>query len=469
MIQDCAIILAAGEGTRMKSAKPKVLAEVLFKPMLDWVIDRTRKGGVENLCVVTGHLGDVVREHLGNEIETVEQAERLGTGHAVAQAKDFILRHSGGNVLVLAGDAPLVDSQTIEVSLNVHKQSDNAATVITSKVDNPHGYGRILRSSDGTFERIVEEREANEKEKKIDEVNSGAYWFKAQALLVALERLETFSRIPGKSKNKEYYLTDTLEILNDMNQPVNTFSARTPQIVLGANDRIQLAQLNEIARREELERHMVNGVSIPCDHGIIIGPDVEIGADTLIMPGTIIRGRVKIGIACTIGPNSFIEDSTIGDRVTLNNVQCFSSVVEDDAQLGPFVRLRPGSRIEAGALVGNFVEIKNSVVGEGTKISHLSYVGDSQLGKDVNVGSGCATVNFNGKDKQRCVIQDGAFLGCHTALVAPVTVGKNAYTAAGSVITEDVPDNALAIARSRQVNKKGWVDTKKPYRRQHQD
>jgi bifunctional UDP-N-acetylglucosamine pyrophosphorylase/glucosamine-1-phosphate N-acetyltransferase len=284
-----------------------------------------------------------------------------------------------------------------------------------------------------------------------------------------LERLETFSRIPGKSKNKEYYLTDTLEILNDMNQPVNTFSARTPQIVLGANDRIQLAQLNEIARREELERHMVNGVSIPCDHGIIIGPDVEIGADTLIMPGTIIRGRVKIGIACTIGPNSFIEDSTIGDRVTLNNVQCFSSVVEDDAQLGPFVRLRPGSRIEAGALVGNFVEIKNSVVGEGTKISHLSYVGDSQLGKDVNVGSGCATVNFNGKDKQRCVIQDGAFLGCHTALVAPVTVGKNAYTAAGSVITEDVPDNALAIARSRQVNKKGWVDTKKPYRRQHQD
>ena len=467
MKKDCAIILAAGEGTRMKSVKPKVLAEVLFKPMLDWVIDRTRESGIEDICVITGHMSESICEHLGEGIEKALQTERLGTGHAVLQAKDFIARHGEADVLILAGDAPLVDAQTIMSALSLHKQAQNAATVISAKVDNPFGYGRILRDDRGALLKIVEERDATDEEKAICEVNSGAYWFKAQALLAALENLQIFRQRPAQAKTKEIYLTDTLEILLGLHLTVMAFGARTPHIVLGANDRVQLAALNEIARREELNRIMLSGVSIPCADGVIIGPDVEIGTDTTVLPGTILRGKVKIGCGCTIGPNTLIENSTVSDYVVLNSVQCCDSVIGKSAQIGPFVRIRPGSTIDEDVHIGNFVEIKNTTVGRETKIAHLSYIGDSDVGSEVNIGCGCATVNYNGREKQRTVIKDGAFVGCNTNLVAPVTIGKNAYTAAGSTVTEDVPDNALAIARARQVNKKDWVSAKKPYKRQH--
>ncbi len=467
MKKNCAIILAAGEGTRMKTSKPKVLAEVLFKPMLDWVIDRTKQSGVEDICVITGHMSESIITHLSEDIETALQSERLGTGHAVMQARDFITRHGDADVLVLAGDAPLVDAETITTAHKLHRRTLNAATVISAKVDNPFGYGRILRDTNGALLRIVEERDASNAQKTITEVNSGAYWFKAQALLTALDQLQTMHNLSPDSKSKEYYLTDTLEILIQLNLGVTAFGARTNHVVLGANDRVQLAQLNEIARREELNRHMLNGVSIPCADGILIGPDVEIGADTSILPGTILRGKVVIGAACTIGPNTLIENSLIGNNVHLNATQCYESSVADGTQIGPFVRIRPGSTIGEYVHIGNFVEIKNSSVGRETKISHLSYIGDSDVGSDVNVGSGCATVNYTGKEKYRTVIKDGAFIGCNTNLVAPLTVGKNAYTAAGSTVTEDVPDSSLAIARARQINKKGWVDAKKPFKRQH--
>ncbi len=467
MKKDCAIILAAGEGTRMKTTKPKVLAEVLFKPMLDWVIDKTKQSGIEDICVVVGHLSDSILMRLDNSIETVLQSERLGTGHAVMQASNFIACHGDVNVLVLAGDAPLIDAETITSALKFHTLSSNAVTVISAKVDNPFGYGRIVRDQHGALLRIVEERDASAAEKAITEVNSGAYWFKAQALLTALEKLQAFRNLSSDKKGKEFYLTDAIEILQGLNLNVTAFSARTSNIVLGANDRIQLAALNEIARRDELQRHMQNGVSIPFADGVVIGPDVEIGTDTSILPGTILRGRVKIGCGCIIGPNTLVEDSTIGDNVQLNSVQCYESTVANAAQIGPFVRIRPGSEIGEEVRIGNFVEIKNSTVGKETKISHLSYVGDSDVGGEVNIGCGCATVNFNGKEKHRTVIKDGAFIGCNTNLVAPVTVGKNAYTAAGSTVTENVPDNALAIARARQVNKKDWVNAKKPFKRQN--
>ncbi|HZK39102.1 MAG TPA: bifunctional UDP-N-acetylglucosamine diphosphorylase/glucosamine-1-phosphate N-acetyltransferase GlmU [Clostridia bacterium] len=467
MKNNCVIILAAGEGTRMKTSKPKVLAEVLFKPMLDWVVDRTRQSGVEDICVITGHMSESIVTHLGEGIETAMQHERLGTGHAVMQARDFISRHGDADVLVLAGDAPLVDAETITTAHQLHRRTSNAATVISAKVDNPSGYGRILRDTSGALLRIVEERDATDAQKMITEVNSGAYWFKAQALLTALDQLQTMHKLSPDSKGKEYYLTDTLEILLELNLGVTAFGARTHHVVLGANDRVQLAQLNEIARREELNRHMLNGVSIPCADGILIGPDVEIGADTTILPGTILRGKVVIGAACTIGPNSLIENSTIGSKVHLNATQCYASSVADGTQIGPFVRIRPGSAIGEYVHIGNFVEIKNSSIGRQTKISHLSYIGDANVGSDVNVGSGCATVNYTGKEKYHTVIKDGAFIGCNTNLVAPLTIGKDAYTAAGSTVTEDVPDSSLAIARARQINKKGWVDAKKPFKRQH--
>lgn len=467
MGKDCAIILAAGEGTRMKTTKPKVLAEVLFKPMLDWVVDKTKQSGIEDICVVVGHLSDDVATHLEKGIETVIQKERLGTGHAVMQAGNFIAAHGDANVLILAGDAPLIDAETISQALKFHKQTGNSATVISAKVDNPFGYGRIVRDQHGALLKIVEERDASDAQKSIAEVNSGAYWFNAQALLSALERLQAFRKIAGEKASKEFYLTDAIEILLGLKLSATAFGARTPNVVLGANDRVQLAGLNEIARLDELRRHMINGVSIPCADGIIIGPDVEIGTDTVILPGTILRGRVQIGCGCTIGPNSLVENSEIGNNVVLNSVQCYQSKVSDSAEIGPFVRIRPGTVIGEKVLIGNFVEIKNSSVGKETKIAHLTYIGDSDVGSDVNVGCGCATANYSGKEKSRTVIKDGAFIGCNTCLVAPVSVGKNAYTAAGSTVTETVPDNALAIARSKQVNKKDWVTAKKPFKRQH--
>lgn len=466
MKKDCAVILAAGEGARMKSAKPLVLAEVLFKPMIDWVIDGVRASGIEDICVVVGHLSDEMRKHLGDSVETVYQSELLGTGHAVMQAKDFITRHGSANVLILNGDAPFIDAETIKGALNFHVRTVNQATVISSKIDNPQGYGRIVRSSSGQLMRIVEEKDASENEKQINEVNSGAYWFNCQALLNALGRLSTFRELSAGSRKKEYQLTDAVEIILSQSLNATAFNSRVPDVVLGANDRIQLAKLNEIARASQLSRQMLEGVSIPCADGVIIGPDVDIGADTLILPGCVIKGKTVIGSNCVIGPNTWIEDSRIEDGAQLNNTQCFESRVGEGAQVGPFARIRPGTLIGKEVRLGNFVEIKNAVIGDETKISHLSYIGDADVGRDVNIGSGCATVNYNGREKSRTVISDGAFIGCDTSMIAPVSIGRDAYIAAGSTVTDDVPANALAIARAKQVNKKDWVSKKKPYKRQ---
>ncbi len=467
MKNDCALILAAGDGLRMKSSKPKVLAQVLFKPMLDWVLDKAHESGLENICVITGHQSKLIEERLPAHVRSIEQKERLGTGHAILQARAFIEKFGNGNVLILAGDAPLVDTRTITAALQLHKQAQNSATLISALLDDPKGYDRIVRGKDGRIVKVVEEDEATQDEKAIKEVSSGAYWFKAKALLIALDRLEEANISPQSTKGREIHLADTIEYLREIKMDVTAFEARLPYIVMGADDRIQLAALNEIARKAELDRHRANGVSIPIADGVIIGPGVEIGPDSLILPGTIIKETSKIGSDCVIGPNSYIENSTIGDGVTLNNTQCRDSQIGNDSTLGPFVQIRPGSKIAQGAHIGNFVEIKNSNIGRDVGISHLTYVGDSDLGEGVNLGCGTVTVNFDGKDKHRTVVEDGAFVGCNSNLIAPLTVGKNAFIAAGSTITKDVPADALAIARTRQEIKKGWVKSKKPYRLQH--
>lgn len=449
MSKNCAVILAAGEGTRMKSAKPKVLAQVLFVPMIDWVVDAVREAGIDDICVVTGHLSEQVCDHLGDSCETVLQAQRLGTGHAVAQAKAFIARHSGGNVLVLNGDAPLIDSKTIGDSLAFHMSNGNSATVISAAVDNPTGYGRMVRSADGSLRRIVEQRDATDDEKKITEVNSGVYWFNCDDLLSVLDGIAD----AGRDK-KEIYLTDAVEILLACDKRVDAFTAENADVILGANDRYQLMQLNEIARRKVLKENMLRGVDIPCTDGVIITPRAVIGADTQILPGTVITGRTVIGSGCVIGPDSKLDSCTVDDGCIIDASRCKNSTLGKNVTVGPFAHLRPGCVLSDGVHTGNFVEIKNSIVGKNTKVSHLTYIGDSDVGEGVNFGCGCATANYDGAQKFRTTVGDKAFVGCHTCLVAPVTVGEHAYTAAGSVVTDDVPDGTMAIARTRQTIKR---------------
>ncbi len=450
-MKDCAIILSGGQGKRMKSKKPKALCEVMFKPMVDWVIDAVKSSGINDICVVTGHLHEMLEEHLGNSVAVAYQAERLGTGHAVMQATDFLKTRTGGNVLILNGDCPLMDGATIAAALAYHTELNNDVTVISAKVDNPFGYGRIVRDAGGFLKEIVEEKDASSKEKSIKEVNSGAYWFKTDVLLNAL------GKITNNNAQKEYYLTECIEIIIKSKLRASAYTAEKSDVVFGANDRIQLLELNDKLRISLLHKQMLAGVDIPCSEGVIIGPDTKIETDTRILPGTVILGNTKIGKSCTIGPNSYLVDCTVGNNVKLNSVQAEQSTVASGADLGPYVHLRPNSSIGKKVHIGNFVEIKNSTIDNGTKVSHLTYVGDSDLGKNINMGCGCVTVNYDGKNKFRTTIGDGSFIGCNTNLISPVNIGKFAYTAAGSTITKDVPDYALAIARNHQENKENWV------------
>ena len=452
MSKNAAVILAGGQGTRMRSEKPKVLAEVLFRPMIDWVIDAAKNAGIEDICVVTGYGAQMLEEHLAGKTQTVHQAERLGTGHAVMQAKEFIRNHADGNILILNGDAPFADENTIRNALNLHENKNCAQTVISACVENPYGYGRIVRDENGNFLCITEEASASDEVKKINEINSGVMWFNAEELYCVLGKLS------NDNSKGEYYLTDTVDILQQEGKKVSAFTSDNPDAVLGANTRVQLHELNEIARQKALEKFMLAGVDIPFTDGVIITPDCEIGADTQILPGTIIRNGCKIGSNCMIGPSTLLTDCKIGNNCHINRVQAENSVIEDGADLGPFMHVRPDSHIGKNVHCGNFTEVKNSTIGEKTSISHLTYVGDSDVGSGVNFGCGTVTSNYDGLKKYRTVIEDNCFIGCNTNLIAPVRVGKNAYTAAGSTITEDVPPMHLAIARERQTNKEGWVE-----------
>ncbi len=455
---NCAVILAGGEGTRMKSQKPKVMAELMFRPMIDRVIDTAKNAGIEEICVVTGYRAELLEAHLAGRTETVRQTQRLGTGHAVMQAIPFIKRHRGGNVLILNGDAPFIDHRTVEDALYYHTTNGFVQTVISAKVENPFGYGRIVRDKNENFIAITEEASADEETKKINEINSGAMWFSADALL------DLLSRITNENSKGEYYLTDTVSIALRSGLRVGAFTADNADAVLGANSRAQLQELNEMLRKKVIARLMADGVSVPCADGVMIDDSVKVGRDTVILPGVIIKEGCEIGSDCVIGPNTVLYKTKVGDGCVLNSVQAEEAEVRDHANLGPFVHLRPNTVIGEHVHCGNFVEVKNSTVGDHTAVSHLTYVGDSDVGKGVNFGCGVVTVNFNGKSKHRCVIGDDAFIGCNTNLIAPVRVGARAYTAAGSTITEDVPDDALSIARQRQTNKENWVIKRKPYR-----
>ena len=458
MDRTCALVLAAGDGKRMKSRHPKVLCEVLFKPMLSWVIDSCRAAEIEQLCVVVAPDADEVLAVLPEGCRTAEQAEKLGTGHAVMMASEFLEEHRGDSVLVLCGDAPFVDADTIRGALAEHREHGHDLTVVAARLEDPTGYGRIIRDENGGLRAIVEQRDADEKTRLIQEVNSGIYWFEAEFLLDALNKLGT------DNAQGEYYLTDTVGIAVAEHRPAGVYRAGSPDVILGANSRRELARLNEVARKRVIDQLLDEGVNIPFPETVVICPDTRIGRDTTVLPGCILR-KSRIGEGCLIGPYTMLTGCTVEDGARVEQSTGEDSSVGAGARIGPYGRLRPGSRIGAKAKIGNFVEIKNSSIGEKTSVAHLSYLGDSDVGEEVNIGCGVVTANYDGRDKFRTRIGDRAFVGCNTNFIAPVSAGAGSVIAAGTTLTEDLPDDALAVGRARQETKPGWAARKGKYRR----
>lgn len=443
-----AVVLAAGQGTRMKSKVPKVLHKIQDKTMADYVLDSAFNAGAEDICVIVGHQSAMVKAILSNRISSFAfQREQLGTGHAVMQAADFI--NYDGNIVILCGDTPLIRAETLKKLNGLHSDQDAAVTVISAIVDNPDGYGRIVRSND-EFSKIVEQKDASEAEKAINEINTGVYIFKADKLREALAKLN------NNNSQKEYYLTDTLEVLKSSGNNVSIMAADDADEFIGVNSKLQLAQAAKIMRERINTELMLNGVTIEDPDNTYIGSDVEIAPDTIILPGTIIEGKTKIGTDCLIGPYTKITSCIIHDCVQIQQSTLVSSEIDNYTTVGPYAYIRPNCKIGEHVRLGDFVEIKNSNIDDGTKVSHLTYIGDSDVGKNINFGCGTVTVNYDGKNKFRTTIKDNAFIGCNTNLIAPVTVEENAYIAAGSTITKDIPENSLSIARARQVNKADW-------------
>ena len=451
MNEICALILAAGMGTRMKSSLPKVLHTVNGISMIEQVIRLCREAGCNDVAAITGFQGALVRETVGDGISYVEQKEQLGTGHAVMQAADYLKNHTG-YVLVICGDTPLLRAETIRRLIDECREAKAAAAVLTAVMDDPFGYGRVLRDDAGHMTRIVEQKDGTPDELAVREINTGTYCFEISSLLAALPKLNC------QNAQGEYYLTDVFEILIQSGQIVLPIVAPDADETMGVNSRAQLAAASAILRRRKAEALMAEGVTLIDPAAVYIEQDVEIGRDTVIYPGTILQGKVIIGQNCVIGPDTQLTNVRCGNGNRLNRVYAHDCTMGDDNEIGPFVHLRPDTKLANGVKIGNFVEVKNSNVGNGTKLPHLIYCGDSDLGENVNFGCGTVTVNFDGKEKHRCQIDDHAFIGCNTNLVAPVHIGERAFTAAGSTITKDVPAKALSVARAKQKNIEDWVD-----------
>lgn len=448
------VILAAGMGTRMKSKMPKVLHKVCGKPLSKWVIDASKAAGADKVCAVVGHKAETVKEVLGDVCEFALQAEQKGTGHAVMQAID-VIKNSKGEVVILNGDTPLITAETINKAIEYHKNNGNQATVITAILDDATGYGRIVRDNDGSVLKIVEQKDASEEEKKINEVNSGMYVFDAQSLVYALDKIT-----PNNAQG-EYYLTDTLEILLSAGKKIGGYATSDNDEIRGINDRVQLNEAEKIMQKRINEYHMRNGVTMRNPESVYIEDGVEIGNDTEICQNVTIKSGTKIGSDCVIGSGSMLDGAVIHDGVDVLSSVILESEVDEGTHVGPFAYIRPNCHVGKEVKVGDFVELKNSNIDDGTKISHLTYIGDSDVGKRVNFGCGTVTCNYDGKKKYRTTIGDDCFVGCNTNFVSPINVGDGVYIAAGSTITEDIPENSLSIARARQVNKEGWKDKRK--------
>ncbi len=444
------IILAAGEGSRMKSKKPKVLHKIFNQPMIHHVIAAAKQCGCEKICVVVGHQAEQVKEAiLQNDITFALQKQQLGTGHAVMQAMDFL--EEDKNLLILYGDTPLITAESLNELISFHESQNNDVSIVSAIVEDPTGYGHIIRDGQGNFVKNVEHKDASQAEKAIKEINTGIYYFKGSALKKALAQLT------NDNAQGEYYLPDTLSILLQSGYRVNALVTNDPSAYFGVNSPVQLAQATAILQKRINQRHMENGVIMLSPETTWIDPSVKIGADTILYPNTILEGNTTIGEDCSIGPNARLTDMTVGNAVQLQSSTAIGSVIGNGVTVGPFAYIRPDCHIADNVKIGDFVEVKNSIVGKGSKIPHLTYIGDTDAGEKINFGCGTITVNYDGSKKHRTVVEDNVFVGCNANLVAPVTIHKGSYIAAGSTITKDVPENVLAVARARQQTIDGWV------------
>ena len=447
------LIMAAGRGTRMRSSLPKVLHPLCGRPMLLWTVHAAREAGAERIVAVLGEEADQVRAALPPDVEVAIQDPPAGTGDAVAQARDLLA--GADHVIVLSGDHPLLDGSFITALAERHTSSGAAATVTTRELEDPGHYGRVVRGPGGEVERIVETKhpgDATPAELAIREINAGTYAFAVEPLFEAL------AGVRADNSQGEYYLGDVLPLMRSAGHRVVAHLTDDEAIGLGVNTRVELARVEAAAQARILEHHMLAGVTIVNPAATTIGADVTIGEDTTIEPYCVLRGDTAVGPRCTVGPATTLVDARLGEEARATHSYLQECEVGPRCTVGPFTHLRPGTRLGEGAKAGAFVEIKNSEIGPGVKVPHLSYVGDADLGEGTNIGAGTITANYDGARKHRTQIGKGVRTGVHTSLVAPVSVGDGAYTGAGSVITEDIPSDALGIARARQENVEGYAE-----------
>ncbi|MBQ2763471.1 MAG: bifunctional UDP-N-acetylglucosamine diphosphorylase/glucosamine-1-phosphate N-acetyltransferase GlmU [Firmicutes bacterium] len=446
------LILAAGKGTRMKSALPKVLHEAVYHPILSYVLRAAKEVGADDVCTVVGHGADEVKAAFEGQTSFVLQREQKGTGHAVREGLAAFEGHSEGTVLVLCGDTPLLKGETLKELCAYHEEQGSVVTVMTASLEDPFGYGRIIRNEEGALLRIVEQRDASEEERAVKEINSGVYCFDLAFLRNAVAQLQ------ADNDQGELYLTDTIAIANKEGRKACAFEISDFEEVQGINDRVQLAAAAKVLRRRKAEELMRSGVTLVDPDSIVIDPLAEIGEDTIIEPFTVIKGHTVIGKHCVVGPDAELRDAVLGDNVTFWRSVATEAKVGDYGNIGPFAYLRPKTELSDHVKVGDFVEIKNSTIGSGSKLPHLTYIGDSDVGSRCNIACGTITCNYDGFNKTRSTIGDNVFVGCNVNLVSPVTVEDGAYIAAGSTITRDVPQDALAVAREKQSIKEGWAE-----------
>lgn len=457
-----AVILAAGKGTRMKSDLPKVLHKVAGKALLERVVNSVLKvSGISETVVITGHQSETVTEFLNGKytygnIKTVLQEPQLGTGHAVYQAYDN-LKDFKGTVMILCGDTPLITAETLQKFAQSHKEEGAALSVMTSIVDNPTGYGRIVRNSNGNIERITEQKDANEAEKAIKEINTGVYCFDCEKIL------PLFSEITTDNEQGEYYLTDIVALSAQKGFKTSGYVLENNDEIFGINSRQNLAEAERLLNSATVTRLMSEGITFISPENTFISPETKIGQDSIVYPGCVFEGENSFGENCVIGPNTFICGNVkTGNEVKIIQSKVSDTIIGDKTAVGPFAHLRDGVEINSGVRIGNFVEVKKSEIGSDTNVSHLSYIGDATLGNNVNIGAGTITANYDplSKKKSKTVMENNVKIGSNSVLIAPITVKESANVAAGSVITKEVPANSLALAREKQKNIENWVSNR---------